>query len=86
MLIYTSNSNSPFGASAATGYKSASKRKRGGIPRKVSKRNTQQRRSSSSYKVKKAKKSKRNHRKKKSLSAKNVKFMKSLGFRVKKKH
>lgn len=79
MLIYTSKSNSPFGA--AMGYKSASKRKRGGIRRKASKRDTQRHRPA--YKAKKVKKSRKTHRKKK-LSAKNVKFMKSLGFRAKK--
>lgn len=74
MLIYTnSNISSPFGSSA--GYKSASNPKRRSIPSKDTKRVTQQRRSP--HKTKKK-------NKKKNLNAKNVKFLKSLGYTVKK--
>lgn len=79
MLIYasSSNNNGPFGV--AVGYKSGSKRKRSSIQKKAAKRDTQRRQPS--HKAKK-----RKHKNKKSLNVKNVKFLKSLGLRVRKKH
>lgn len=74
MLIYSSNSNGSFGT--IKDYKSGSKRKSSSIRKNTSKRYTQQRQSS--YKVKKSK------RKPKILSAKNAKFLRSLGFKVRK--
>lgn len=77
MIIYTDRSKTPFGSSI--GYKSAAKRKRSGIRKKNSKRATHQRKSPRRKVKKVGKKSK-----KKRLSAQNVKFLKQLGFRVKK--
>lgn len=83
MLIYTNNSsgcvNKSFGES---GYKNAGNRKRDTIRAKTSKRTTRQLRPPHS-KVKK-KNIKRKSKKKKKLNANNVKFLKKLGFRVKK--
>lgn len=84
MIIYggaNSSSHSPFGA---TDYKSVCKRKPANIRAKTVKRITQ--RSKQQFKVKKVNKSKKQHKKKKNkrLSAKNVKFLKRLGLKVKK--
>lgn len=73
MLIYANNSNSPF--STPVSYKSVNEQNKGSIQSKDVKRVTQKRRSS--HKVKK-------NKKKRSLNAKNVKFLKNLGYKVKK--
>lgn len=78
MLIYSNNGyHQPYRA-APGGYKSVSKSKRRSIPAKAAKRYTQP-------PTRKAKKSKSSGKKRqvKSLNAKNVKFLKSLGFQVK---
>lgn len=74
MLIYSSasNINNPYASAATVDYKNTSKRRQSGIRAKASKRNTQQRRPSLKA-----------NKKKTSLNAKNVKFLKTLGFKVK---
>lgn len=87
MLIYTNRNNGSSHTSfGASGYKSASKQKRSGIRAKTSKRITHRRQSQVKSKVKKNSKRKsiNKRKKKKKLNAKNVKFLKKLGFRVKK--
>lgn len=88
MLIYANDSGShnPFRASG--GYKSAGNRKRGSIRVKTPKRaTTHQHRPPSKRKAKKGGGGGGGKRKlkKKNLNATNVKFLKKLGFRVKKK-
>lgn len=82
MLIYTNRNggcHNPFGAMS---YKSASNRKRSGTRAKTPKRNAHRRQPKQRKVVKKS--SKRKSKKKKKLNANNVKFLKKLGFKVKK--
>lgn len=77
MIIYSENSPSSFGSAD---YKRLSNRKETNNRAKTVKRVTTRK------KVKKAvKKTVKNKNKSKKLSPKNVKFLKSLGFRVKKR-
>lgn len=71
MLIYTSSSNTPSPFDVTGGYKNACKSKRSSIRTETTKR-------------KPPRKVKGKRRKKKKLSAKNIKFLKNLGLRVKK--
>lgn len=85
MLIYDGNSSTPFDRIPA--YKSAHKRKRVSIRTKALKRGRQTKKlhSTSKKKVQKSKQSKKRRTiKNKPLNEKNKKFLKSLGFRVKK--
>lgn len=80
MLIYTNHNgdcHSPFGA---VSYKSAGNRKRSGIRAKTPKRNAHHRKP----KQRKVRKNSKRKSKKKKLNANNVKFLKKLGFKVKK--
>lgn len=87
MLIYSDNVNTPF-SGAAEGYKSVYNRERSGIRTKTLKSGGQ--RPHKVKKVKKVKKRNKNKKKaaktksKKKISVKNSKFLKKLGFRVKK--
>lgn len=85
MLIYAeNNSNAPIGATTTTSpsarYKRLRSRKRASIRTKTVKRS---RRREKSNKAKKARKSKKRSSTKK-LKQKNIKFLKTLGFKVKK--
>lgn len=79
MIIYGVNDQSSFGSSDC--YKSASNQKGSNIRSKTVKRVTQRQKVKKVKKVKKLK----NSKKQKKLSIKNVKFLKSLGFKVKKR-
>lgn len=82
MLIYGDSADIPYGG--VESYKSAHKRKRSSIRVKALKRGRQKKRQHSvSKKVKRSKK-RRRARKVKKLNVKNLKFLKKLGFRVKK--
>lgn len=81
MLIYGDNGNTSFGDLSS--YKSAHKRQRASIRVKAPKRASQtKKRNKAGKSVKKSKKRRSKHIKK--LSAKNLKFLKRLGLRVKK--
>lgn len=95
MLIYSTNSGSPFGATktvvgATSGYKRVRKRKGCGIRAKVAERQQQRRRKPRKGRAKKRqvkrteKRKKTSRTKKKKLYVKNVNFLKKLGLRVKK--
>lgn len=92
MLIYGENGNHQFGgatAAATAAYKTSHNRLQSATRVKALKRAGQQRQKvKRKVKAKEVKKPnhriRRNERKSKNLSIKNVKFLKSLGFKVKK--
>lgn len=75
MLIYNDGGSNLFGG---VGYKSVSARKRSAIQAKTTKRSTRPK-----TKVKRAKKSKKS-KKLRNLNTENIKFLRTLGLRVKK--